>query len=173
MVSHSWESERDGLWMRENWEESNPAQHNLKSFSLFTKLNTLLHLFVFVLSYLPQSLCKHTIFWISFFCATWWKYHCWTRDILVAQGLKSSSFVPCHSSPLFPLISCHLAVLTLCLITIKHAIIFLSSSTTLYVRDSLRFGSEEFSFSVTGRLWFYMNAKNNLNDGFMPMALCP
>lgn len=67
VVSHSWESERDGLWMRENWEESNPAQHNLKSFSLFTKLNALLHLFVFVLNYLPQSLCKHTIFWISFF----------------------------------------------------------------------------------------------------------
>lgn len=54
--------------MRENWEESNPAQNNLKIFSLFTNLNTLLHLFAFVLSYLPQSLCKHTIFWISFLC---------------------------------------------------------------------------------------------------------
>lgn len=52
--------------MRESREESNPAQNNLKISSLFTNLNTLLHLFVFVLSYLPQSLCKHTTVYFGF-----------------------------------------------------------------------------------------------------------
>lgn len=96
--------EREMVFQWENLSKPGEKQQGTKRkiFTVCSSVSTYLHTFL----YLYWLYCG---FFFSFFCATWWKYHCWTRDILVALELKSSSFVPCHLSPLFPLISCHLA----------------------------------------------------------------
>lgn len=90
--------------------KSKAAQKELEDFySLFIIPNIFTH--VLCLDSVISRNLSADVLYCGFLCATWWKYQCWSRDILVAPGSKSSPFVPGHSSPLFPLISFHLAVI--------------------------------------------------------------
>lgn len=138
------------------WKLRGEKQPGLKTFSLFTSLNILLHLFVFVLTYLLPSLFTLTLLRLLFSCNM-------VEISVLNQGYPGCTGVEklliCSMSllnplpPPFLLSCCHFFSSYLVCYHCKACYYLFSLALSRFcVRDLLSLGSEEFPFSVTGHL---------------------